>query len=560
MNPWKTAYVFVSSTFRDMHAERDYLSRIIFPELKLTAALYNIHIEEIDLRDGLTEWKVAGNEAIMLCKEMIDKCRPFFICLLGDRYGWIPPDLEKSITHLEIEYASIETIQKKKLLFLFRDPLVYNSIPEEVRLNKYMEQDPNLKEKQIFLKNLIRKYEFPIFDGYPSKWDDKKFSWESNSKGNLTGLDEFGGYIKSKIWTNIKKEFSLPDKPNLNSDYINRDIKSNFMTINESTKSFVGRKEILHTIDESLKSNSILLISGEVGLGKTTILSMIAKEIGARPNSIVISNFPSATAYSKNIKYILWKLCRCVEKSLGFKVINTIETENLLESFHSCISHFQQDKELIFIIDGIDEYEDEGSFFPNCLLPHKLPNNVKMIFSCCGEVVKEYAWWPDFNRKGILHLSIPQLNVNDGKKIIDEQVPLYPQHLIGAENEEKLLMLNSSRNSLCIKLSFNYIFRAHNLNDIKNRIEALSVSNTDANINIEGLVNVILDNMEHEFGREIISDLFRILSAGRSNFNELELNEIIEVFHPQADLLLPVLFEMRKYLPRKWGKNRTSAQ
>jgi len=31
---WKTARVFISSTFRDMHAERDHLVKVVFPELR----------------------------------------------------------------------------------------------------------------------------------------------------------------------------------------------------------------------------------------------------------------------------------------------------------------------------------------------------------------------------------------------------------------------------------------------------------------------------------------------------------------------------------------------
>jgi len=29
---WETAHIFISSTFNDMHAERDYLSKCVFPE------------------------------------------------------------------------------------------------------------------------------------------------------------------------------------------------------------------------------------------------------------------------------------------------------------------------------------------------------------------------------------------------------------------------------------------------------------------------------------------------------------------------------------------------
>ncbi|MGO9468307.1 MAG: DUF4062 domain-containing protein [Isosphaeraceae bacterium] len=34
MATWQTAKVFISSTFRDMHAERDHLIKVVFPELR----------------------------------------------------------------------------------------------------------------------------------------------------------------------------------------------------------------------------------------------------------------------------------------------------------------------------------------------------------------------------------------------------------------------------------------------------------------------------------------------------------------------------------------------
>ena len=52
---WRTVRVFVSSTFRDMHAERDYLARVVFPELRERMAKRNLHLVDLDLRWGVTE-------------------------------------------------------------------------------------------------------------------------------------------------------------------------------------------------------------------------------------------------------------------------------------------------------------------------------------------------------------------------------------------------------------------------------------------------------------------------------------------------------------------------
>jgi len=86
----KTARIFVSSTFRDMHAERDYLNRFVFPELRSRCIKHGIEFVGVDLRWGVTEEEVEQHGALESCLNEIKKCN-FFISLLGDRYGWIPP-------------------------------------------------------------------------------------------------------------------------------------------------------------------------------------------------------------------------------------------------------------------------------------------------------------------------------------------------------------------------------------------------------------------------------------------------------------------------------------
>jgi hypothetical protein len=50
MAGWKTVRVFISSTFRDMHAERDHLVKVVFPSLRERLEKYRIYLIDIDLR------------------------------------------------------------------------------------------------------------------------------------------------------------------------------------------------------------------------------------------------------------------------------------------------------------------------------------------------------------------------------------------------------------------------------------------------------------------------------------------------------------------------------
>ncbi|HUT95093.1 MAG TPA: DUF4062 domain-containing protein, partial [Thermoguttaceae bacterium] len=146
---WKTVRVFISSTFRDMHAERDYLVKVVFPSLRERLEKYRIHLVDIDLRWGITEEEAQRDRVLDLCLEQIDECRPLFVGILGERYGWVPRTFSdealskygwvqhqtgKSVTELEILYGVLRDPEMHaRALFLFRDPAFLADVPEAKR-------------------------------------------------------------------------------------------------------------------------------------------------------------------------------------------------------------------------------------------------------------------------------------------------------------------------------------------------------------------------------------------------------------------------------------------
>ena len=93
---WKARPVFVSSTFKDMQAERSYLQSHVFPRLEEKLRERRHQFEPIDLRLGVETAELGTEEArellvLKVCLEEIQRSRPFIIVILGDRYGWVPP-------------------------------------------------------------------------------------------------------------------------------------------------------------------------------------------------------------------------------------------------------------------------------------------------------------------------------------------------------------------------------------------------------------------------------------------------------------------------------------
>ena len=68
-----------------MHAERDHLVTVVFPELRERCERLGLEFFDVDLRWGVPEMGVDGESANSweYCRKWINEAKPFFVCLLG---------------------------------------------------------------------------------------------------------------------------------------------------------------------------------------------------------------------------------------------------------------------------------------------------------------------------------------------------------------------------------------------------------------------------------------------------------------------------------------------
>jgi hypothetical protein len=83
LGDWRTIRVFVSSTFRDMQAERDVLMKFVFPKIRRLCAERGVTFTEVDLRWGITQEQAERGEVLPICLAEIERCRPYFIGIDG---------------------------------------------------------------------------------------------------------------------------------------------------------------------------------------------------------------------------------------------------------------------------------------------------------------------------------------------------------------------------------------------------------------------------------------------------------------------------------------------
>ena len=183
--------LFISSTFRDMNFERDVLNRRIAPKINHKLEKYNQSIRVLDLRWGVDTSKLSENEAskqvLSVCFNSIEECKPYFIVLLGDRYGYIPEDSDVSVTHMEILRGVFDNMERDHIYIYFRDA-DYSGMPEELK-NVYIEQDDECKKKLASLKNELRSQYADRCKSYSAIWSAEDNAMVSESFESMIVAD-----------------------------------------------------------------------------------------------------------------------------------------------------------------------------------------------------------------------------------------------------------------------------------------------------------------------------------------------------------------------------------
>ena len=86
--------IFVSSTFQDMHYERDIIHDRVTPALNAVARQYGESVAFCDLRWGVNtgelESEAGSRKVLSVCLEEIDRCRPYMLVIWGIAMAGFP--------------------------------------------------------------------------------------------------------------------------------------------------------------------------------------------------------------------------------------------------------------------------------------------------------------------------------------------------------------------------------------------------------------------------------------------------------------------------------------
>ncbi|MDR1780546.1 MAG: DUF4062 domain-containing protein [Tannerella sp.] len=530
MNTYNRAIrLFVSSTFSDMHEERDALCRFVFPYLEDYCSRRNVGFTGIDLRWGVTDEEVRDGKTVALCLAEIDNCRPYFLGMLGERYGWVP---EKeltagyealfgdgcSITEAEIEYGALNEAYNEttRAVFCLRSRKLTN------RIAGAAVEDAQTQKRMLALKERIRQSQFPVLDGY-------------------TSIEEFCAFIRKQLCAAIDADF--PQDEALD-EYKSEAVAHIGYALNQN-EIFAGRDSELDYIDSCMATDPDrpVFITGAAGTGKTAFLARWAiRRQEAHSDEFVFVHFYGASVRSDRwenlVKRLIYGLCR----KFGLE-LRLPDTQGELVVALSDYLHLATSKghAVVIVLDGVDLITADKTF-GLAWLPRELPQGVRMLLS-----VKTASGRANMLRRNYRELRLRLLTSAEQQALVATHLapygkkiePCYLERILRAKSAQNPLYLRVLLHELCTLATHD-------------RMDELLTVLLEAENPCE-LFKKVIERCQEIYdaeGSNMTREALSLVRCARHGLTEGELLSMLEV--PQAEFS-PLYLALKPYLINRNG-------
>ena len=305
--------VFVSSTFLDMQRERDILVRQTFPALRARFRVRGVELLDVDLRWGITQEQAESGATLSICLSEIDRCRPNFIGVIGERYGWAPPEslytdtltaafpaiagaVGSSVTELEaIQGVLSDPEAARHAIFFMRDPAWIETLGQ--------------RERAVYVN-----------DTHEARTRHERFKVRIAHSGarviTYKTPDEIGSAVEKALGATLDARFPRSEMP----DAFGRALRLHAAYARERRGLHVGAELYMAALDEWAGEAEArpLVITGASGAGKSTLVAnWLAAHRRRRPADIVFEHYLGASPDSADPVLLMRRLWEHLNRATG---------------------------------------------------------------------------------------------------------------------------------------------------------------------------------------------------------------------------------------------------
>jgi len=508
--------VFVSSTFRDMQDEREELVKRVFPQLRKMCEDRLVTWGEVDLRWGITDEQTAEGKVLPICLAEIERCRPYFIGLLGERYGsrpeaipdeliaeqpWLVEHREHSVTALEIMHGVLNNPKMAgRSFFYFRDSRYLERLPPGANPADFRAESETARARADALKDRIRG-DIPrerVHEDYP----------DPQALGQLV-LEDL-----TKI---IKRLYPIDDRP----DPLDQEAAEHEAFAQSRSRVYIGRQEYFDWLDQHAAGDGQpLVVLGESGSGKSALLANWAMRYREQhPDDLVLMHFIGASPYSADWAAMVRRLLGEFQRKLGIEREMPAVPDELKSALDDWLPYVAASGRVVLILDGLNQLEDRDRAQELVWLPRVIPPNVRVILSTLpGKTLEELG------RRGWPTTTVELLKRDERLELIKRYLDQYTKAL-SAEHELRIAEAEQTSNPMYLRVLLDELrlFGEHKL--LEHQIDRY-LSAEDC---VE-LYDAVLERWEEDYQRDrprLVRDAMTCIWAARLGLSEAELLDLL---------------------------------
>ncbi|XP_058149817.1 telomerase protein component 1 isoform X1 [Dasypus novemcinctus] len=543
---WRTIRLFISSTFRDMHGERDLLMRSVLPALQARAAPHRISLHGIDLRWGVTEEETRRNRQLEVCLGEVENSQ-LFVGILGSRYGYSPPNYilpdhlhfrwaqqyppGRSVTEMEVMQflnRSLRLQSSAQAFIYIRDSSFLSSVPDAWK-SDFISESEEAAHRISELKTYLSRQKEITCRSYPCEWGGVVAG-----RPYVGRLEEFGQLVLQDMWDMIQKLYLQPEMQSEQPVPIPDDdsVQATFQQL-QSPPSPARPRLLQDTVQQlMLRQGRLSLVTGQSGQGKTAFLASLVSTLQApeKPKvaPLVFFHFSGARPDQILALTLLRRLCTYLHGQLQ-------EPSALPNTYRGLVWELQQrllpksaqslhpGQTLVLIIDGADRLVDQNGQLISDWIPKTLPRSVHLVLSVSsdtglGETLEQ--------SQGACVVALGPLEPSARARMVREELALYGKRLEESPFNNQMQLLLVKRGSalpLYLRLVTDHLRLFTLYEQVSERLRTLPAT-------VPLLLQHILSTLEQEHGPSVLPQALATLEVTRSGLTVDQLHGVLSAW------------------------------
>lgn len=489
--------VFISSTFRDMQDERDELMKKTFPVLRRKAAERDVTLTELDLRWGITPEESKSGKVVEICLREIENSVPFFVGIIGNRYGWIPTrgdlgdsirerfsqvngyvERHLSVTEMEMQFGVLERAEDMHAFFFIKEQET-----DDV-------DDPG---KLAALKSAVRSNgRYPV--------------------STYTNPEDLAGQVEeafTKLLDELYPEGSLSE--------LEKERIGQRAYLNSLCQNYIRTDANFAVIDEWMANweKHQLVITGASGLGKSALVANWVKEkltAGNRLPYRIIYHFVSNGGSTGSHGHIIKVLCDEIRDRYGFTADKEDNTdEKALEGLFNRVAA-EGDKPLLIVLDAINQIIDIDNSKQLNWLPIP-PKKVKILFT----TLEDDRTMEVFRNRHYPVFTLQPLTKTQREEMVRGYLSIFSKKL-QPHQVERIVNDKQCENTLVLKTLLDELVNFGIFEKLDEKIGTYLGTSS-----VEKFYGILLKGYEADFGEPFVRHALSLIAVSRNGLSEEEI-------------------------------------